>query len=43
MTIIYFNNGNTFDANDERNAVHTSCLGLKHGEMINTKYTPLIE
>ena len=42
MTVIYFNDSNTFDARDARNSIHTSCIGLKHGETINTKYTPLI-
>ena len=32
MTVIYLSDGNTFDAGDERNSLHTSCAGLKHGE-----------
>jgi ectoine hydroxylase-related dioxygenase (phytanoyl-CoA dioxygenase family) len=42
MTIIYVSDGNTFDASDERNAIHTSCQGLNPGDEINTKYTPII-
>ena len=42
MTVIYVSDGNRFDASDERNAAHTSCQGLKHGDVINTKYTPII-
>jgi ectoine hydroxylase-related dioxygenase (phytanoyl-CoA dioxygenase family) len=42
MTVIYFNDGNTFSAKDERNSTHTSCIGLKDGEIVDTKYTPLI-
>jgi ectoine hydroxylase-related dioxygenase (phytanoyl-CoA dioxygenase family) len=42
MTVIYVSESNTFDASDKRNAIPTSCAGLKHGEIIDTKYTPLI-
>lgn len=42
MTAIYISDGNTFDSGDERNATHTSCEGLKHGEIIDTRYTPII-
>jgi ectoine hydroxylase-related dioxygenase (phytanoyl-CoA dioxygenase family) len=42
MTIIYVSDGNTFNDSDERNATHTSCIGLKHGEIIDTQYTPII-
>lgn len=40
MTVIYINDKNKFDSSDERNATHISCEGLKHGEVIDTKYTP---
>jgi hypothetical protein len=40
MTVIYLADGNKFDSGDERNAAHKSCEGLKHGEIIKTKYTP---
>lgn len=42
MTIIYVSDGNTFDTDDERNSTHTSCVGLKHGDIIDTRYTPII-
>ena len=42
MTIIYIKDGVTFDASDERNKTHTSCVGLKDGEIINTKFTPVL-
>lgn len=42
MTIIYIKDGVTFDASDERNRTHTSCVGLKNGEIINTKFTPVL-
>jgi len=42
MTIIYVSDSNTFDATDARNATHTSCEGLRHSDIINTKYTPII-
>jgi ectoine hydroxylase-related dioxygenase (phytanoyl-CoA dioxygenase family) len=42
MTIIYIKDGVTFDASDERNKTHTSCVGLKNGEIINTKFTPVL-
>ena len=31
MTIIYIKDGVTFDASDERNKTHTSCVGLNNG------------
>jgi ectoine hydroxylase-related dioxygenase (phytanoyl-CoA dioxygenase family) len=40
MTVIYISDGNRFDASDDRNATHKSCIGLKDGEIINTIYTP---
>ncbi len=40
MTVIYVSEDNRFDASDERNATHTSCKGLMHGQLIDTKYTP---
>jgi hypothetical protein len=40
MTVIYIADGNKFDSSDERNATHKSCEGLKHNDVINTKYTP---
>lgn len=42
MTVIYIKDGVTFDASDERNKMHTSCIGLKDKEVINTKYTPIL-
>ncbi len=42
MTIIYIKDGVTFDASDERNKTHTSCIGLNHGDLINTKFTPIL-
>lgn len=42
MTIIYIKDGVTFNASDERNKTHTSCVGLNNGEIINTKFTPVL-
>lgn len=42
MTVIYIKDGTTFDANDERNKTHTSCVGLNDREIINTKFTPIL-
>ena len=42
MTIIYIKDGVTFDGSDERNKTHTSCEGLNNGEIINTKFTPVL-
>ena len=42
MTIIYSADGNTFDASDPRNAAHKSSQGLKDGDKINTRFTPLL-
>lgn len=42
MTIIYIKDGVTFDSSDERNRTHTSCIGLNEGDLINTKYTPIL-
>jgi ectoine hydroxylase-related dioxygenase (phytanoyl-CoA dioxygenase family) len=42
MTIIYIKDGVTFDDSDERNKTHTSCVGLHKGEIINTKFTPVL-
>lgn len=42
MTIIYIKDGVTFDTSDERNKTHTSCIGLNNGEIINTKFTPVL-
>ena len=42
MTIIYLKDGVTFDASDERNKTHTSCVGLNEGDKINTKFTPIL-
>lgn len=42
MTIIYIKDGVTFDASDERNKTHTSCIALNNGEIINTKFTPVL-
>lgn len=42
MTIIYIKDGVTFDASDERNKTHTSCMGLNNGDQINTKFTPIL-
>ncbi len=43
MTVIYIADGMRFDASDSRNNTHTSCKGLKHGDVINTKFTPLLD
>lgn len=40
MTVIYIDDGNKFDDSDERNRTHKSCIGLNHGQIINTQYTP---
>lgn len=40
MTIIYFEDGARYTAEDERSKDHDSCEGLKHGEVIDTKFTP---
>lgn len=42
MTVIYIKDGVTFDSSDERNKTHTSCIGLTEGDLINTKYTPIL-
>lgn len=42
MTVIYIKDGVTFDFSDERNRTHTSCIGLNEGDIINTKYTPIL-
>jgi ectoine hydroxylase-related dioxygenase (phytanoyl-CoA dioxygenase family) len=42
MTIIYIKDGVTFDSSDERNRTHTSCIGLKNNQTINTKFTPIL-
>ena len=42
MTIIYIKDGVTFDASDERNKTHNSCVGLNEGDKINTKFTPIL-
>lgn len=42
MTIIYIKDGVTFDTSDERNKTHTSCVGLNNGDIINTKFTPVL-
>ncbi len=42
MTIIFIKDGVTFNASDERNKTHTSCVGLNDGEIINTKFTPIL-
>lgn len=42
MTIIYIKDGVTFNASDERNKTHTSCIGLNNNHIINTKYTPIL-
>jgi ectoine hydroxylase-related dioxygenase (phytanoyl-CoA dioxygenase family) len=42
MTIIYMEDGTKFDASDPRNATHKSCEGLKDGELIATRYTPVL-
>lgn len=42
MTVIYIKDGVTFDSSDERNRTHTSCIGLNEGNIINTKYTPIL-
>ncbi len=42
MTTIYIADGLRFDATDDRNNTHTSCSGLKHGDLIDTNYTPIL-
>lgn len=42
MTVIYIKDGVTFDSSDERNKTHTSCIDLNEGDIINTKYTPIL-
>ena len=42
MTIIYLDEKSAFDTHDTRNATHKSCSGLKNGEKINTKFTPVL-
>lgn len=42
MTIIYIKDGVTFDASDDRNKTHTSCVGLNNGDIINTNFTPVL-
>lgn len=42
MTIIYIRDGVHFDDTDARNATHTSCHGLKNGQIIDTRFTPLL-
>ena len=42
MTIIYVENGLTYNAEDARNSDHTSCDGLHHGDVIDTQYTPVL-
>ncbi len=42
MTMIYINDGNRFDASDKRNNTHKSCEDLKEGQIIDTKYTPVL-
>lgn len=42
ITVIYIKDGVTFDFSDERNRTHTSCIGLNEGDIINTKYTPIL-
>jgi len=41
-TVIYIADGTLFDASDDRNRTHTSCVGLNDGDIINTKYTPCL-
>lgn len=40
MTIIYFEDGAKYNSEDERSKDHDSCEGLKHGDLIDTKFTP---
>ena len=42
MTIIYIKDGVTFNASDEINKTHTSCIDLNPNDIINTKYTPIL-
>ena len=42
MTVIYTKDGVTFDASDERNKTHTSCVGLNNCDIINTRFTPVL-
>ena len=43
MTVIYIADGMRFDAGDPRNNTHTSCSGLQDGELINTRFTPILD
>jgi len=40
MTVIYFEDGATYTDEDVRSKDHKSCWGLKHGEVIDTQFTP---
>ncbi len=40
MTITYIEDGTRFDATDPRSSGHISCKGLKHGQIVDTRYTP---
>lgn len=40
MTVIYFEDGATFTDEDARSKDHKSCVGLKAGEVIDTRFTP---
>ncbi|MHB2155494.1 phytanoyl-CoA dioxygenase family protein [Calditrichota bacterium GD2] len=42
MTVIYIADGLRFDASDARNRTHTSCQGLEDGDIIDTRYTPIL-
>jgi len=40
MTIIYFEDGVKYTSEDNRSKNHDSCVGLNHGDVIDTKFTP---
>ena len=40
MTVIYFEDGVKFTAEDKRNKEHKSCWELNDGDIIDTQYTP---
>jgi len=40
MTVIYFEDGATYDDTDERNKTHKSAVGTIPGQPVRTQYTP---
>ena len=41
-TIIYFENGTTYNDKDSKNNTHKSAVGTVPGEPVNTQYTPVL-